>query len=75
MAELKSTLLLILFVSVVYGEIYQLSPSKSTDAAYPDHCYDPETKAYYKPREEHYNRKGKCQRIFCYPDFSMEAHG
>lgn len=75
MVELKLTLLLIVLVSVVYADLYRWGPSKSTDAAYPDHCYDPDTKAFYKPRAEYYNRVGKCQKMFCHADYSMEAHG
>lgn len=75
MTCLKSTLLFFVVISVVYGYVVQFPPSKSTNSSYPDHCYDPQVEAYYKPRGEPYIRKGRCETISCRADFSMTAYG
>lgn len=75
MFSLKLFILLATVISIVYGDVYRFPTSKSTDPAHPDECYDAEVKAFYKPRAEYYNRVGKCQKIFCHGDFTMQAQG
>lgn len=62
-------------ISIVFGYTAMIQPTKSTNPAYPNHCFDNEANAYYMPRKEGYNRKGMCEHIFCLDDYSMSIHG
>uniref|UniRef100_A0A336N9S2 CSON010342 protein n=1 Tax=Culicoides sonorensis TaxID=179676 RepID=A0A336N9S2_CULSO len=70
---LKLTCLLFTLLVLVNGETIKIKPSKSTNKNYPNQCFDSEANAYYKPRAEFYQREGRCQKIFCHSDFSMEV--
>uniref|UniRef100_A0A336M7U8 CSON006119 protein n=1 Tax=Culicoides sonorensis TaxID=179676 RepID=A0A336M7U8_CULSO len=70
---LKLTYLLLTLLVLVNGETIKIKPSKSTNKNYPNQCFDSEANAYYKPRAEFYQREGRCQKIFCHSDFSMEV--
>lgn len=59
----------------VNAYVEQIGPSPSTCPGHPDHCYDEITEEHYKPREEFYQRKNRCEKIWCHADFSMDVHG
>lgn len=71
MISKTSIIFFALCIAVATAALHHTEPSKSDCPGHPNHCYDKEVDGYYEVGSSQ-NRKGKCERVMCFKDFSME---
>lgn len=66
--SLIQILFLMFLTELCTSTIHKPSPSKNIN--HPNHCYDVEMDAYYPPDGRFHQRKGYCEEVKCFDDFS-----